>query len=51
MLRLALVEGVGPRLRQLLLARFGSYNAVLAASIEELRQVQGIGPKLVKRIR
>ncbi|RMG00688.1 MAG: DNA-protecting protein DprA, partial [Planctomycetota bacterium] len=47
----ALVEGVGPRLRQLLLARFGSCDAVLAASTEELRQVQGIGPKLAKRIR
>jgi len=48
--RLALVSGVGPRHRQDLLARFGSPVAVLAASRDELQQVQGIGPKIAARI-
>ncbi|GAB6164394.1 DNA-processing protein DprA [Thermostilla marina] len=51
LLRLALVDGVGPRLRQLLLARFESCEAVLRASTDELVQVQGIGTKLARRIR
>ena len=48
--RLALVSGVGPRHRQDLLARFGAPAAVLAASRDELQQVQGIGPKIAARI-
>jgi DNA processing protein len=50
LLRLALVPGVGPRIRQLLLDRFGSPEAVLAAAPGELRSVQGVGPKLCERI-
>lgn len=50
-LRLAMVAGVGPRTRRLLLDRFGSSEAVLAAAPSELRSVQGVGPKLVERIR
>lgn len=49
-LRLALVDGIGPRLRQALLARFGTAAAVLAAAPSELRDVPGIGPKLTQRI-
>ena len=49
-LRLALIDGVGPRLRQVLLERFGTAAAVLAAAPSELRDVQGIGPKLTQRI-
>jgi len=49
-LRLALISGVGPRLRQRLLERFGSIREVLAAAPSELREVQGIGPKLAQRI-
>jgi DNA processing protein len=45
-LRLNLVAGVGPRLQALLLARFGTPAAVLAASGPELLQLDGIGPKL-----
>jgi DNA processing protein len=45
-LRLALVPGVGPRLRQALLERFGSVSAIFTASHEALRGVAGIGPKL-----
>lgn len=49
-LMLGMVAGVGPRIRQLLLERFGSPEAVLAASPAELRQVQGVGAKLAEAI-
>jgi len=49
-LRLALVPGVGPRIRQLLLERFGSARAVLGAAPSDLREVRGVGPKLVGKI-
>ncbi|MCA9245756.1 MAG: DNA-processing protein DprA [Planctomycetales bacterium] len=49
-LRLTLVSGVGPRIRQDLLERFGDPADVLAASPSELRSVPGVGPKLVDRI-
>jgi DNA processing protein len=49
-LRLAMVSGVGPRTRQSLLERFGTSEAVLAASPSELREVPGVGHKLVSRI-
>jgi len=49
-LRLALVPGVGPRIRQLLLERFGSARAVLGAAPSDLREVRGVGPKLVRKI-
>ena len=45
-LRLTLIPGVGPRMRQALLERFGSARAVLAAAPSELRSVSGVGPKL-----
>jgi DNA processing protein len=49
-LRLALVDGVGPRLRNLLLERFGSAAAIFSASPHELREVPGIGPKTSRNI-
>lgn len=49
-LRLALVEGVGPKLRRLLLERFGTSTAVLAAAPSQLRGVAGVGPKIARRI-
>lgn len=49
-LRLALVPGVGPKLRQALLAHFGSVAAILAAPPSALRDVPGIGPKLSRAI-
>ncbi len=49
--RLSLVEGVGPRIRRRLLDRFGDPAAVLAAAPSELRDVEGVGPKLSERIR
>lgn len=48
--RLALVPGVGPRLRQALLERFGDPAGVLAAGEAELRGVAGIGPKIAQRV-
>jgi DNA processing protein len=49
-LRLAMVSGVGPRIRRTLLERFGSSEAVLKAAPSELRDVYGVGPKLTERI-
>ena len=45
-LRLAMIDGVGPRIRRRLLDRFGSPEAVLQAAQSELREVSGVGPKL-----
>jgi DNA processing protein len=44
------VSGVGPRMWQTLLGRFGSPQAVLAAPASHLRDVPGIGPKLSQKI-
>jgi len=49
-LRLALTAGVGPRIRQALLDRFGSPAAVFSASSNELRQTPGVGPVLSNAI-
>ena len=49
-LRLTLIPGVGPRMRQALLERFGSARAVLAAAPSELQSVRGVGPKLMRKI-
>jgi DNA processing protein len=45
-LRLNLVPGIGPRLQQSLIDAFGSPAGILAASLQELQQIDGIGPKL-----
>jgi DNA processing protein len=49
-LRLAMVSGVGPRIRRALLERFGSARAVLVAAEIALREVPGVGPKLAASI-
>lgn len=49
-IRLNLVPGVGPRTYQLLLDRFETPSAILAASIPELQQVSNVGPKLAMSI-
>jgi DNA processing protein len=49
-LRLSLISGVGPRTRRALLDRFGSSEAVLNAAPSQLRDVEGVGPKLVEKI-
>ena len=48
--RLSLVDGVGPRIRKRLMDRFGTPRAVLTAAPSELREVEGIGPKLMRNI-
>jgi len=45
-LKLTLVDGIGPRTQQTLLDHFGSPREVLAATPEQLRAIDGIGPKL-----
>lgn len=49
-LRLALIPGVGPRMRQSLLEHFGSPHEIFAAAPSQLRLVPGVGPKLAKAI-
>ena len=49
-LRLALVSGVGPRLRQALIERFDTAEAVLHAAPSDLRATPGVGAKLADRI-
>jgi DNA uptake protein ComE-like DNA-binding protein len=45
------VKGLGPAKRQALLDRFGSEEAVRAASVDELTQVRGVGPGLARSIK
>ncbi len=49
-LRLAMIPGVGPRIRQALLTRFCTPEGVLAAPMDRLREVSGVGPKLARAI-
>jgi DNA processing protein len=49
-LRLAMIPGVGPRIRQALLEYFGDPATVLAAPLSELKVVKGVGTKLGKVI-
>jgi len=45
------VPGVGPKRRQILLTRFGSLEALRAASLEELTAVPGISVEVAESIR
>jgi len=45
------VPGVGPKRRQLLLKRFGSLEALRAASVEELSAVPGISVEVAESLR
>jgi excinuclease ABC subunit C len=44
------LDGIGPALRDRLLGRFGSVDDIRAASVEELRDVTGIGEETATRI-
>lgn len=50
-LRLALIGGVGPRTLAALVQHFGSAQNVTKATLKELGQVHGVGPKLSTLIR
>ena len=44
------VEGIGKVRKQILLKHFGSFSLINNASVQQLRQVSGIGPKTAKKI-
>jgi DNA processing protein len=48
--QLALIPGIGPRTQVKLRERFGSPASILAAAPADVRQVQGLGPKLCRAI-
>ncbi|MCF6157778.1 MAG: DNA-protecting protein DprA [wastewater metagenome] len=50
-LRLSMTKGIGARTHKALLEKFGSSEAILDASKQELETVQGVGPKLSAAIR
>src|SRR5215470_12538543 len=50
LIRLTMVSGVGPQTTRALLERFQSAGRVLSATQSELRDVEGVGPKLAGKI-
>ena len=50
LVQINLTKGIGSVTYKTLFKRFGSNNAILNASMEELKRVPGIGPKLAQSI-